>query len=530
MSSSPKETLSRPPRVLFSSLSAAKHLILNNRIYNIENFSHPGGPVILSQALKRRCAWELFVSHHRTDIVENYEDYLPENAFVGYLQEERLLKVDLDHEKRVKDELRNPGTSANQEMVQNCSTAGALSPAQYKLQMEGKYQHVYSSFYATLKKRVEHHLSKSNKSHRDQPLMYLKAFLSLLVYIFLYVLLYFSHTVRESMLLTVMLAIGWGWSTANIGMNIMHDGNHGAFSNRWYLNSLTGYSFDFMGGSSFVWRMIHTNGHHVNTNVEEKDPDIHTNEPHFRRIRDSQKWHFWYWFQPFYLPIMYSTLIFEFAFRDFAAMILGAWGGTIFQEVSLTEWIVFLLVKLWYVGYQFVVPRVIIGLSWSHIALVYCLCSMVGSEILVCMFQVNHVTDKAEMTHCDEDTFEVPHDWASFQIRGSTDFAPGSWFWNHFSGGLNHQIEHHLFPSMSHVHYPAIQPIVEQTCEEFGVPYRYYDTFWDALRGHFRVLWRLSCRPSSGSSIASSGGDLNLTSQKAKFNDKISKRESHPDS
>lgn len=95
---------------------------------------------------------------------------------------------------------------------------------------------------------------------------------------------------------------------------------------------------------------------------------------------------------------------------------------------------------------------------------------MVASIWLACIFQVNHVTEKAHRFHVDPVSNSVLEDWAVTQVAGSTNFAPGSILWNHISGGLNHQIEHHLFPTICHVHYPSLQPIVKKTCEEYNIP------------------------------------------------------------
>lgn len=106
-------------------------------------------------------------------------------------------------------------------------------------------------------------------------------------------------------------------------------------------------------------------------------------------------------------------------------------------------------------------------------------------------FQVNHVTEMAQRFHTDKAGI-VHEDWAKIQVMGSTNFASGSWLWNHLSGGLNHQIEHHLFPTISHIHYPMLQPIVQKTCQEFDVPYHSYESFWAAIKSHFALLYSLS--------------------------------------
>ena len=84
--------------------------------------------------------------------------------------------------------------------------------------------------------------------------------------------------------------------------------------------------------------------------------------------------------------------------------------------------------------------------------------------------------DVFEKSLNSDDSSPVPsvpfNDWAAVQCQTSVNWAPGSWFWNHFSGGLSHQIEHHLFPSICHTNYAYIQDVVEKTCDEYGVPYQ----------------------------------------------------------
>lgn len=167
-------------------------------------------------------------------------------------------------------------------------------------------------------------------------------------------------------------------------------------------------------------------------------------------------------------------------------MLKCAWGGTKFQPIPRNEWILFIICKIWYLSYNFFIP-LYLNVPLSKIIMVYIIVSCVASEILVLMFQVNHVTDKATFYNVDKDN-NTPEDWAIVQVQGSSNFSSGSAVWNFLSGGLNHQIEHHLFPYISHVHYPAMSGIVKKTCQEFNVQYNEYDTFLDAINGHIKLL------------------------------------------
>lgn len=97
---------------------------------------------------------------------------------------------------------------------------------------------------------------------------------------------------------------------------------------------------------------------------------------------------------------------------------------------------------------------------------------MASSYWLALTFQANHVVDTVDWPLPDKNG-QINQDWAEMQVSTTQDYAHHSWFWNVFSGGLNHQTTHHLFPGVSQFYYPQISPIVAQTAKEFGIPYHY---------------------------------------------------------
>ena len=169
------------------------------------------------------------------------------------------------------------------------------------------------------------------------------------------------------------------------------------------------------------------------------------------------------------------------------------------------ERFVFWFGKLFYAFYTIVLP-IMLGVPWWRcvllvfvswyvqgmwLALFFQVRSMTSIRPLTRRYQVNHVTDMAQFVVPDQ----LKCDWAVQQIVGTTNFATGSWFWNNLSGGLNHQIEHHLFPYVCHMYYPQIAPIVQQVCRERKIPYQNYTTFWAALDGHFSHLKNMGKEP-----------------------------------
>jgi len=436
-------------------------LVINGKVYDVTEFQkrHPGGDMILLGA--GRHSTELYLSHHPSYVLESK---MLDKFYIG----------DVDGEDNVHDKTK----SVHHNLFTGMKSAHLYEP---------KSQ---TDFYSVLRHRVEDVLKKNGKKPRDDPEMYTKTVISLIVWFVLY---YSIHFYFENYFASLACAIIWGFANANIGMSVMHDGNHGGYSDSPTINRIMGGMFDFLGGSSFVWKMIHSVGHHVHTNVQELDPDIHTAEPaHFRRIKPIQSQRWWYRYQHMYLPILYCVLLPELFLRDFIAMFKGSWGGVPFQPAPTREWVIFWATKAWFLIYLFVLPIYHCG-SAMRVISINLVALLIAGELLVLMFQVNHVTEAA-ISHNVNEKGVVDKDWAISQVEGSSNFAAGSWLWNHISGGLNHQTEHHLFPTISHVHYPLIHPVFEKTCKEFGVKYNNYPTFWAAIMGHFTLLKQMGAQ------------------------------------
>eukprot|EP00762_Andalucia_godoyi_P003062 ANDGO_01013.mRNA.1 Acyl-lipid (8-3)-desaturase len=418
-------------------------LVIHGNVYNMTDFvkNHPGGDMIMMGA--GRDASALFESHHPLKVtthLENIEKFL----------------------------------------------VGAVEPGAHHT--EGVHSFT-SPFYRTLKMRVEEYFNKKKLSPRDSPYMYMKGVFFFACWIAFYYGTYFAFP--DSMMLSAISAVFYGSAVAFVGINIMHDGNHGGYSNRPLMNWIAGATMDFIGGSSFVWKQIHQIGHHVHTNVDELDPDIHTAEPHFRRIKDSQKFFAHYAYQHIYLVALYSVLSIEMYFRDMFAVLKPKkeYNGVKFQYMSGREQALFWIAKVGFAVMNVYLPLQMY--SWQRVAFLSLIHYSMSSYVLVTMFQVNHVVEKAKFFHTDPSTGKVSVDWAVMQLHGSSNFAAGSRLWNFISGGLNHQTEHHLFPAVCHVHYADLAPIVQQTAEEFHLTYNNYPSFFAALSGHWALIRRL---------------------------------------
>jgi linoleoyl-CoA desaturase len=146
--------------------------------------------------------------------------------------------------------------------------------------------------------------------------------------------------------------------------------------------------------------------------------------------------------------------------------------------------------KILYYGYIFIIPVFVMGLPWQWVLGGFLLMHFTAGLLLSSIFQLAHVMTDCEFpTPTDERKME--NNWAIHQLLNTANFSPRSKmiFW--FVGGLNHQIEHHLFPHICHIHYKHVAPLVKETALEYGLPYYEQRTFMSALFEHARTLKQL---------------------------------------
>lgn len=344
-----------------------------------------------------------------------------------------------------------------------------------------------SEFYTTMKRRVEAHFKKHNKDPRFHPEMYAKSAIILAMVLLSWYVAFFVSAKLEtafSPLVAFLAAVSFGFWRAEVGVSIQHDANHGSYCKNGTLCYLMGLTLDLVGASSYNWKQMHVNGHHAYTNLADYDLDVRVNEADIRRVSPQQPWHKWHVYQHAYLGFLYGLLSIKSMVDDFKMMRELRLGPTVFTPALPKERAIFYGGKAFSLMLVLGVP---VALSpWGAVAAfgLYLVEEFACGWTLAMMFQVAHVTEKAAWPQVKDDG-KVDMGWASSQVATTVNFAPRSWFWTHISGGLNHQIEHHVFPGVCHCHYPFIAPVVEETCKEFDVPYVAYDTFWTALKAHF---------------------------------------------
>ncbi len=347
-------------------------------------------------------------------------------------------------------------------------------------------------FYTEVKKRVNYYFEANGISKNADWRMVLKTTVILVWLATAYALLLFS---ASSLILATISAIAVAQGFVLVGFNIMHDGAHGSYSKNKRLNWIMGFTLDLIGGSNMFWRHKHNILHHTYTNINELDNDIQV----FGILRFSPEqarrpWHrFQHWFAfPLYglMTLLWVTT------GDFIKFFTRRIGDYNLPKPPVAESFLFFLTKIFYFGYMLVLPMFF--LPALHVLAFFLLVHVVLGFTMATVFQLAHIVEDNAFPHPDQDTGEIDNEWAIHQVETTANFAPKSRLAAWYCGGLNFQIEHHLFPKICHIHYPAISEIVERTCREFRVAYISYPTLRQAVAAHYRFLRKLGRKTGGG--------------------------------
>jgi linoleoyl-CoA desaturase len=320
----------------------------------------------------------------------------------------------------------------------------------------------------------------------DSPLMYAKAAALVGGAVWCYVELVFGAASTASAL---AWAAGLSLALVGIGFNIQHDGNHGTFSRHPWVNRLAGFTLDLIGASSYFWKDKHNHNHHVYTNIPHEDADIHLGP--MARLSADQPWFWWHRYQHVYLWGLYTFVHLRYLYSDIQRLAFGKNDGLSASYPKGADLAWLLGGKVFFLTVAFVIP--LMRHDLARVAGVYLIVSMTMGLIFSVVFQLAHSVDVVE--HPTSDTLADRPEWVVHQIATTANFATGSRVATFLLGGLNHQREHHLFPRIAHVHYPALSGMVRDVCAEHGVPCRENVTLASALRSHYRFIRQMGVKP-----------------------------------
>jgi linoleoyl-CoA desaturase len=356
-----------------------------------------------------------------------------------------------------------------------------------------RFSSARADFFSTLNQRVNEYFKSNNISRYANAEMKIKTVCMFAFYFVPYLLMLTGVVANPWGMFVMCLAMGMGM--AGIGLSVMHDANHGGYSNKSWVNNLLGFSLNMVGGNAFNWKVQHNVLHHTYTNIHEVDEDISPRG--VLRMTPHSDWKFFHRFQHFYAWFFYGLLTLVWiVVKDFVRIIRYQKDGHLKKQKAnlMTEWLILIATKLIYVTYIFVLPLVFLPVTWWQVLIGFVAMHYIGGFILAIIFQPAHVIDGTEYPLPDEDG-KMENSWAIHQLHTTTNFANNNRILNWYVGGLNFQVEHHLFPNICHVHYRNISSIVKNTAEEFGLPYKNEPTFIGALVSHAKLLKQLGERP-----------------------------------
>ena len=348
-------------------------------------------------------------------------------------------------------------------------------------------------FYSTLNQRVNDYFKSRKLSKSGNSEMIIKTVFMFSIYAIPYLLMIAG--VVTNLWWMLALSIVMGIAIGGIGLSVMHDANHGAYSSKPWVNNLLGLSLNFVGGNAFNWKVQHNVLHHTYTNIHDVDEDISPRG--VLRLSPHGEWKSFHRFQHLYAWFFYGlmTLVWVLA-KDYVRIARYRKDGHIRRQRAKfgTELSVLIVSKAAYAMYIFVIPALVLSVTWWQILIGFLAMHYVAGFILAIIFQPAHVIDGTEYPLPDGDG-KIDNSWAIHQLHTTTNFANKSRLFSWYVGGLNFQVEHHLFPGVCHVHYRKIARIVKITAHEFGLPYKSERTFLDALRGHAHLLKQLGANP-----------------------------------
>lgn len=342
-------------------------------------------------------------------------------------------------------------------------------------------------FAAAVRKNVNDYFKEKGISTKGNLFLVIQSIAMLAIYIVPFVLIMTTPMILSIAILMVILM---GIGMAGVGMCVMHDGVHGSYSKKDWVNNLAGATMFLLGSSVLNWKIQHNVLHHTYTNIEGNDEDIAVRGP----IRLSEhapllKTHRFQYIHAFFF---YGLMTIFKLTKDFAQLARYNKAGLTRQHHSNAgiEYIKMIAVKLLYLFVFIGLPILFTTFSWWQVLIGFFIMHWVGGLIMSAIFQMAHVVEGAVQPLPNAEGI-IETEWAVHELRTTSDFARNNLFFNWYAGGLNFQIEHHLFPNICHVHYRSIAPIVENTAKQFGFVYNLKPTFADALASHIRRLKEL---------------------------------------
>ncbi len=353
-----------------------------------------------------------------------------------------------------------------------------------------KFNNKEAAFFAALRERVDGYFKQNKISQTGNFKLYSKTIILVCTIVAFYLLLMFDEAILGFALngwIKVAICMLFGVNVAALGFNVMHDGAHGSYSRIKWVNEIMGHSLNVLGGSVMMWKQKHNIAHHTYTNIEGHDDDIDAGS--LIRLHKDQKKLKFHKFQHIYGLFLYGFMYVYWVFyTDYYKYFSKQVSDNVpLRKMKFHEHLNFWISKIF--NYTFFIVLPIWQVGFVNFLIGYLIMAFTSGVVLSVVFQLAHIVEDAHFFAPDSKGVTVVEaEWAVYQLNTTVDFAPNSKFLTWLLGGLNFQVEHHLFPKISHIHYPEIRKIVAQTCKDFNIEYRVFPTMWDAFKSHITYL------------------------------------------
>jgi linoleoyl-CoA desaturase len=342
------------------------------------------------------------------------------------------------------------------------------------------------SLFTALKKRVDEYFVRTELHPAGNRKLYVKSLLQIIIAAGLYTMLvFFTPPIWMSIILCVIL----GLNLAVIGFNVMHEGGHQSFSRHTWINTASAYFLNVLGGISYYWKIKHNVNHHTYTNIEGMDSDIDVKP--FMRLHEGQPRRAYHRFQHIYWVVLYGVSYLAWIFyEDFQKYFSGRVSvNSERKKIARKEHYIFWFTKVMYVTVYMIIPILILG--WLPWLIGFLTVTIVCGLAISVVFQLAHVVEGTSFHSPTTDGEKSKQEWAVHQLASTSNFGTSSGFLHWLLGGLNFQIEHHLFPRISHIHYPAISVFVREACRKSGLAYHEHRSMMGAIVSHLVHLYKL---------------------------------------
>ncbi len=348
-------------------------------------------------------------------------------------------------------------------------------------------------FRKELNQRVDAFVKANGLKTRDIPAMYAKSITVLLWWIASYALIIVGGINGWHWSVLLALSASFGLAAAGIGFNIMHDANHNGVSNHPLVNRILSYSCELVGLSTFIWRQQHNVWHHTYTNIAGLDEGLETDG--WLRSSPKDYWKPKFRFQHLYAPLVYAMAGFGLIFlRNYTVYFTGKSSEHfVYPKMTRQEKVMFWIGRAFNMLVYVAVPLLVF--PWWQVLIGFAIVAGTAGFVMAHILMLAHISDELEFVEPVGQPLHVENEWAIHQVITTMNFAPKSKLLNWYVGGLNYQIEHHLYPQMCHLMYPKITHIVQQTCNEYGVRYTSNPSLWNALGEHYRSLREFGRQP-----------------------------------